>query len=523
MRNPLSAMVQCADSALAGVKEVRFLLGLDSAAGASEKARDQKSRIGEEIELALEGLQTIISCCAHQKCIIDDVLTLSKLDSNLLSITPVRVEPSRVMQEVVKMFEMEALKADVEVTTEVEQSFAELKIQGLMFDPSRVKQILINLVSNAIKFTRNEVTRKVVLRMSASLQAPEASHLEYVPASRSVSDGFLIDKEWGTGEIVYLHFCVEDTGRGLSQKEREKLFKRFSQANPKAHVEYGGSGLGLFITRQLTELQGGEVGLVSEERKGSTFSFYIQTRKSAAPDPGQRRLAPSEASDSGHDSPLTRPSSAAASATSVQDQGKKGAQNVEKLGLHQKIHSQRPLPPSVKETWFPNVLLVEDNIVNQKVLSTQLKRIGCEVTVANHGVEALEFLKATDLWHSGSVASATDPIAAWLLMPSESQEKSRGTVHVILMDIEMPIMDGLTCTRAIRDLERQGVIRRPKKDEHHHKHHQLPIISISANARVEQSMEQREAGVDDIIAKPFRIPALMDKIWRLVGRTSTPP
>jgi hypothetical protein len=89
--------------------------------------------------------------------------------------------------------------------------------------------------------------------------------------------------DWGAGEEIFLEFLVQDTGRGLSAEELKLLFQRFSQASPRTHVQYGGSGLGLFISRELTELQGGEIGVSSEAGKGSTFAFYIKGRRSSEP------------------------------------------------------------------------------------------------------------------------------------------------------------------------------------------------------------------------------------------------
>lgn len=113
-----------------------------------------------------------------------------------------------------------------------------------------------------------------------------------------------------------------------------------------------------------------------------------------------------------------------------------------------------------------HILLVEDNLINQKVLSKQLRNTGCTVYVANHGVEALDFLSTTTLWKDGSL------------------DQNRNELSVILMDLEMPIMDGLTCTRKIRDLEREGKL----------KHH-VPIIAVTANARSEQMDIALEAGM----------------------------
>jgi len=131
-------------------------------------------------------------------------------------------------------------------------------------------------------------------------------------------------------------------------------------------------------------------------------------------------------------------------------------------------------------------LIVEDNLVNQKVLSTQLKKLGCTVYVAGHGGEALAFLQKTTYWRG--------------------QESTGFPLSIVLMDIEMPIMDGLTCARSIRRLQREGEIVG-----------HVPIVAVSANARSEQIDEAKAAGMDDAISKPFRIPELMPKMERLVG------
>jgi hypothetical protein len=95
--------------------------------------------------------------------------------------------------------------------------------------------------------------------------------------------------DWGEGDQIYIQFAVKDTGRGLTVEEKKMLFMRFSQASPRTHIQYGGSGLGLFISRELTELQGGEIGVSSVAGEGSTFAFYVRARRSTKPsDPDQQ-------------------------------------------------------------------------------------------------------------------------------------------------------------------------------------------------------------------------------------------
>lgn len=214
-------------------------------------------------------------------------------------------------------------------------------------------------------------------------------------------------------------------------------------------VTYGGSGLGLFISRELTEMQGGEIGIRSEFGVGSTFSFYIKTRR-------------------------CNPSSA------IRENNYETATS---------LNEERGRRLSVP--WeHMTILVVEDNIVNQKVLTKQLRALGCEVYVAGNGVEALDFIKRTTFW--------------------VGQEDTGLSLSMILLDVEMPIMDGLTCARRIRELQREGTIRS-----------HIPIMAVSANARKEQIEETREAGIDDAIPKPFRISELIPKIQRLAAAGKT--
>ncbi|KAI7562874.1 hypothetical protein KC346_g21924, partial [Hortaea werneckii] len=138
------------------------------------------------------------------------------------------------------------------------------------------------------------------------------------------------------------------------------------------------------------------------------------------------------------------------------------------------------------------VLIVEDNLVNQRVLQKQLKNLGTEVHLANHGGEALDRLRQSTYWAEGGKTGKLE-------------------LGVVLMDQEMPVMDGLTCTRKIRELEQEG-----KLTGH------VPIIAVTANARAEQVQTALNAGMDDVVSKPFRIPELVPKIEELMAKYPMP-
>ncbi|KAK8050223.1 hypothetical protein PG994_011953 [Apiospora phragmitis] len=471
MRNPLSAIIQSADSTIDSLKVVMSMI---SQSHSGDDGIVQQT--DAEIKQCLDSLHTIVSCSLHQKRVVDDILALSKMDSNLMAIAPVRVEPAQVISEAVHMFELECKKDGIELIFIEDPSVRQMRAEYVMMDPSRTLQVLINLLTNAIKFTRDRPMRRIVVCLGASAEPPssDSSSGTSYAAVTTESTGLLDNSEWGLGLPVYMWISCQDTGCGMSPKEQGKLFTRFTQATPRTHIRYGGSGLGLFISKKLTELQGGSIGVQSQPDVGSTFTFFVATR--IAPPPTPIKFG------SLKDSPLNWP----------------GAMEKD----------------SRKKIDHLSVLIVEDNLVNvspartqllsdgpwltttqQKVLSQQLCKAGCQVHVSNHGAEALEFLRKTSYWAASNVGD-TKPASSPPLLD----------LSVILMDIEMPVMDGLACTRKIRDYQQSGEIIG-----------HIPIMAVSANARSEQVSQARESGMDDAISKPFRIPELMIKLEALVG------
>lgn len=466
MRNPLSAIVQCADAVIGCLAKAQELVELlstkadDGGVSSSTPTSGLPSVYQEGVQLlrdSIENAETIIACAQHQKRIVDDILTMSKLDSNLLSITPITVNPIHIAQEAFKMFEVEARRVDIDLTMVVDRSYTEMNIEFLDLDPSRLKQVLINLLTNALKFTKNGPTRNVSITMSASKSRPEdqVTSVQFIPRVTEVAwqgDGSSLVPEENR---IYLMFEVKDTGQGLTEEEKSSLFQRFVQANSKTHVKYGGSGLGLFISRRLTEMQNGAIGVASSPGQGSTFAFYIEAHV-----PSQEAFQEARAAAQAVGYILK---------TSTIMLGK----NQSRGPFTMAKPTKKLLAPQIE-----GVLLVEDNLINQQITRRDLLTSGCVVEVANHGLEALDKLE------------------------NSNRANGQFPLSLVLMDIEMPVQDGLTCTRKIRELEKAGHFRGPR----------IPIIAVSANARMEQILEAKAAGCDDVLVKPFRIPELVEKM-----------
>ena len=362
------------------------------------------------------------------------------------------------------MFEGELDTNDIAMEFRVEKAYLDLAIEWVKLDPSRLLQVLINLTTNAIKFTHGQDKRTIIVSVNASRDRPGTDHsdVQYFPSRSKRKDLITEDPEWGDGEELYLHFAVQDTGRGLDEKEKSLLFQRFSQASPRTHVQYGGSGLGLFISRELTELQGGEIGVSSERGVGSTFAFYVKARKVEG-------ITTDTPIASTINSLRRNSSNSAVTLESRKNSSGKAIHRSNTTGqrltpLASPVSSPSPPPSSKLDHSKLKVLIVEDNLVNQRVLQKQLRNLGFMTELANHGGEALEFLKTSHFW--------------------SGHEKNGVELAVILMDLEMPVMDGLTCARTIRDFEADGKIV---------KH--VPIIAVTANARLEQIETAISAGM----------------------------
>ncbi|TVY16004.1 Histidine protein kinase 1 [Lachnellula arida] len=493
MRNPLSALIGCADEITNSLKHYISDLKKPSSIENGSANSDMGSQkplhlLGE----AMEAAETIIYCAMHQKRIIDDVLTLSRLDSNLLLVSPEPSQPIQLVRGALKMFQAEVKRANVRLDFIEQKSLQILDIDWVLLDPSRVLQVFINLMTNAIKFTRIEAQRHIKITIGASYAKPSVANefgVEYI-GKNSNSQDQTGKQEWGDGEAIYFTIAVTDTGRGLTIEEKKHLFSLFQQASPKTYVQYGGSGLGLFISRQLTEMHGGEIGVASERGKGSTFQFYIKTRRTTPPltdVPERADLQLLVREDELREA-------CGVESTALQDEPQTPNLKIDvSLSLVSPIPvSPSPLPPSPVSPafYFPrsfHILVVEDNLVNQKVVSKQLRKAGHIVNVANHGKEALNFIRRTEYW--------------------EDSTGEKGRLDVILMDLEMPIMDGLSCVKRIREQQAQGKI----------KWH-VPVIAVTANARKDQIMASIEAGMDDVITKPYRMQDMLKQIAALVAK-----
>ncbi|KAJ9656073.1 hypothetical protein H2198_005233 [Neophaeococcomyces mojaviensis] len=465
IRNPLSAVLHCGEEIVESMKQCLITMdGKTPTEALMAAKRSPDTEIMEKmINNALDAGNTIMYCVQHQKQIVDDVLTLSKLDSELLVVSPIPVQPLDLMHSCIKIFEPELRSSDINLSLHADDSLTKYGIVWILLDPNRFSQILINLITNAIKFTRASSTRKIDIKLSAHAERPDSpQELQYVPPrfrqlQRKVSYVHAASPQ--IEDKLYLRCSVSDTGKGLSSDEKKLLFKRFAQASPKTEVSYGGSGLGLFISRQITEMLGGEIGVGSSPSGGCIFAFYVATTKIDPP-------------ENLKDIPKPRSSPAVRAAD---------------IPMTLALESPKKLPSRLKEAQKPSTqetrkaLVVEDNLVNQKVLCKQLRNRGFEVEATNHGREALEALERAR-------------IAA----------NNGGPFDVCLCDIEMPIMDGIECVKEVRRLESEG-----------HFPARIPIIGVTANVRSKQVDAALDAGMDGITTKPYRIDDLIAHIDRL--------
>lgn len=322
----------------------------------------------------LEYVDSIKDSCDLLVAVINDILDISKVEAGKLLLNKEAVELRTFLASVegivVPSIEAKGLKF-------VSDFAADLPVT-VRCDPNRLKQVLLNLLSNAGKFTDKG---SVTLRVSGSGMP---------------------------GHVSKVHFEVIDTGIGISPEDQTKIFEPFMQADFTNTRRHGGTGLGLTISRKLAQLMGGDILVTSEMGKGSSFSFDI--------------VAP------------------------VLETGMTKARTDAKIDSH--LAARCPL----------EILVAEDNVVNQKVTGMILKKMGYEPDYALNGREAVEMAR-------------------------------KKHYDVILMDVQMPVMDGLTATSEIRlciSREKQPV-----------------IIALTAHALSEETMKCRDAGMDEYLSKPL--------------------
>ena len=333
--------------------------------------------------------------------IVNDILDFSKIEAGKLELELVDFCVQQLVDEVTDLMADSARRKHLLLTATVDPAIP-ATVRG---DPGRLRQILTNLVGNAVKFTE-----RGIVAIGVSLDRSHAAGAKNPDAA--------------CGHRVY--FEVLDTGVGIPLEARGRLFQAFSQADGSTTRRYGGTGLGLAICRQLVELMDGEIGLTSEPGEGSTFWFTAQLQESDV----QVRLTPS-------------------------------ARREAQVALHpapQQRHGPRP-----------RVLVAEDNPVNQRVAVGLLEHLGIKADVASDGYEVLQSL-------------------------------ARQSYALVLMDCQMPELDGFEATARIRAGETGNG--------------RIPIIAMTASAMRGDRERCLAAGMDDYVSKPVRIDDLRTVIER---------
>lgn len=318
--------------------------------------------------------------------LVNDILDFSKIEAGKMELDLDHFQLDHVLSNITGLFLERAREKGIQISYEVDKNIPDY----LFSDQIRIRQILLNLINNAIKFTEKGSVKLFVKLIEFS------------------------------GDQFKLKFEVKDTGIGISEENKNKLFSAFTQSDSSFTRKFGGTGLGLAISKKLAELMGGEIGVESQLEKGSNFWFTIWTKE-----------------------------------------GKK----------------VQFKPQDSKKSSIPNlnILLAEDNKVNVMVAKQVIENAGHQVTVAENGMEAVE-------------------------------QFQNNKFDIILMDIMMPVMDGMEATWIIRQMEQDKNL------------NPIPIIALTANVVKEDRKKYMSAGMNDFLSKPIRPDLLIEKIEKLIKK-----
>ena len=325
-------------------------------------------------------VETVHSSGESLLLIINDILDFSKIEAGRLILETVDFSPRTIVEDVLSLLSEQAHRKGLVLTADMAVSLP----AALNGDPMRLRQILLNLVGNALKFTEHGL-------VSISVQANKHKN-------------------------TTLDFRISDTGIGIKPEVQQKLFQPFIQADSSHTRRFGGTGLGLAIVKQLVELMGGYIAVQSEIGHGSSFSFSLIFSPATAPI-------------------LSVSASNAQQSKSLQ---------------------------SLRNSWQgAHILLAEDTATNQEVMKAMLHGFGCEVDIVVNGAQALDVLKSSHY-------------------------------DLVLMDCQMPEMDGFEATTLFREYEKhQGLPR-------------VPVVAVTASVLNDERAACLASGMDDVLAKPFK-------------------
>lgn len=374
---------------------------------------DEQREFLDIIHIASQNLLTIIN----------DILDLSKIESGQLKLENKPFRLHEEVQQVIKLLSLKARGRGLDLFSMIDVNVPSCVIG----DPVRLKQILINLANNAIKYTSDGEVRIAVEVMHVTTEN-QSEMADFIPEG--------IDQQNIPPKSCILKFLVQDTGIGISTEDQKRLFQEFSQVDNPLTKEFEGTGLGLSISSHLTKIMHGRMGVTSEPGEGSVFWFTLWFP--------------------------------------VCDT--------------EEFHPKKPgnLPSSLKGRKL-HILLVEDNMLNQKFAVTTLKREGHEVDIAENGKIAVEkFLQ--------------------------------NTFDVILMDIAMPVMDGLEASREVRRIESEK--RKIMTQEEASGWQPVKIIGITAHVMMTDKEQCLNSGMNEYLAKPYRPNDLLVMIEACLSRKS---
>lgn len=350
-------------------------------------------------EERLDYSRTILNSGQTLLTLLNDILDLSKIEAGRVELESSVVEPEQILHETATLFSGAAAEKGLAITAEWHG-----KVRRYSGDPHRLRQMLSNLVGNAIKFT---------------------PHGEVRITGR---------EEVCNGDACTLELSVSDTGIGIPADKLDRLFQPFSQVDASTTREFGGTGLGLSLVRSLAQLMGGEAGVHSTPGQGSRFWFRV-VLAALADEANSRKRSRASSSAPGHPLATLKPGG--------------------------------------------RILVAEDNRTNRAVIGALLGKLGLSVEMTEDGQQCVDRIIASD--------------------ESDLPE-------LILMDIQMPVLDGYGATRRIRQWEEtQGRSR-------------LPIIALTANAYAEDREHCLSAGMDDYLAKPINAGDLQQHLERWLGK-----